>query len=400
MAKKTNKRGKNEGSITKRADGRWMAQVTDNRKTLDNKTKRLTYYGKTRQEVAEWLNKTLAEIANGTLAGDSAVTMEQWINRWLNTYAKAKVRQSTFDSYETTIRIHVVPSLGEIKLKDLRPEHLQSLYNQKMTEKRADEKQTLSAKTVGYIHGVIRQALQQAVREQLIVRNVADAVSKPRCIRHEITPLTPEQLQKFLETAKPNPSYPAFLLEWATGLRRGELLGLRWQDVDFAGGRIHVRQALIRTSEGLQISEPKTPKSRRTIPVPQQVMDALRDHQKHQGEAKELAGAAYADTGLVFANALGKGLDPRSFTRLFERLLDKAELPRVSFHDLRHSHATMLMGLGEHPKVVQERLGHSTIGMTLDTYSHVLPGLQEKVADKLGALLSPTPEKPSAEKEQ
>ena len=129
-------------------------------------------------------------------------------------------------------------------------------------------------------------------------------------------------------------------------------------------------------------------------------MEALQEHKSRQDEAKELAGEAYADTGLVFANALGKGLDPRSFTRLFERLLDKAELPRVSFHDLRHSHATMLMGMGEHPKVVQERLGHSTIGMTLDTYSHVLPGLQERVADKLSALLPPTPSEQTAEKEQ
>ena len=388
MARKINKRGNHEGSIIKRADGRWMGQVTDRPDPMTKKAKRLTKYGKTRQEVAEWLNRTLGEIATGAIISAGALTFGIWLTRWLATYAKMSVRQSTYDSYETTIRVHIIPELGEIKLKDLRPEHLQTLYNKKMQTLRADGKKTLSPRTVGYIHGVIRQALQQAMKEQLIVRNVADVVNKPRCTRHEISPLTPEQMQDFLRTAETHPYYPAFLLEWATGLRRGELLGLRWQDIDFSGKRVNVRQSLIRTSKGLQISEPKTMKSRRTVPIPQQVLDVLQVYKHNQDEAKKLAGEAYADTGIVFANAFGHGLDPRSFTRMFERLLDKAMLPKVSFHDLRHSHATMLMCMGEHPKVVQERLGHSTVSMTMDTYSHVLPGLQEKVADKLSDLLT------------
>lgn len=381
------KRGHGEGTISKRKDGRWEGKISIGHDPVTGKLKRVTFYGKTRQEVAEKLNKALHEYKTGTFIKPNKITVGQWLDRWLEVYAKPKVRLSTWESYETTVRCHIKPTIGNLPLKDLRPEHLQQLYNEKLKSGRVDGKGGLSAKSVGYIHAVMNQALKQAVKEQLVYRNVCEAVNKPKQKRHEIKPLTIEQMNQFLSVAREDKLFPAFLLEWGTGLRRGELLGLKWRDIDLKKGVITVRRSLIRTRQGLIFSEPKTEKSRRTIPIPKEVVAELKAHKARQAQERLLLGQAYQDNDLVFCSAEGRPLDPRSFTRKFERLLEKAGLPRVSFHDMRHSHATMLLLLDEHPKVVQERLGHSTIAMTLDTYSHVVPGLQEKAAAKLSSVL-------------
>jgi len=245
----------------------------------------------------------------------------------------------------------------------------------------------LSSRTVRYTHAVIYSALKQALKEQLIARNVAEAVVLPAQQKKEIRPLTTEEVHRLLSAAKDDRLYPAFLLELGSGLRRGELLGLRWQDVDLKAGVITVRQSLIRTRAGLVFQEPKTERSKRNLPLPPAVVRELKAHRARQAEEKLLLGPDYEDRGLVFCLENGKPLDPRNFTRHFELLLKKAGLPHVRFHDLRHTHATQLLGLGVHAKIVQERLGHTTISTTLDTYSHAVPGLQEEAARKLDALL-------------
>lgn len=194
-------------------------------------------------------------------------------------------------------------------------------------------------------------------------------------------------MNKFLSVAREHRLFPAFLLEWGTGIRCGELLGLKWEDVDLNKGYISIRRSLIMLKGGLGFSEPKTEKSRRTIPLPVEVVKELKSWKTKQAEEKLFLGPAYQDNGLVICEVDGTPLAPRNFTRLFEKLLKEAELPKIRFHDLRHTHATMLLVLGEHPKVVQERLGHSTITMTLDTYSHVMPGLQEQASSKLSEIL-------------
>ncbi|MBE3581079.1 MAG: site-specific integrase [Thermoanaerobacteraceae bacterium] len=216
-----------------------------------------------------------------------------------------------------------------------------------------------------YIHAVLRQALEQAVREGLVYRNVAEAVSPPRQKRKEIRPLTADELNRFLAAARDDRLFPAFLFEGATGLRRGELLGLKWEDVDLERGTVTVRRSLIRTRQELAFMEPKSEKSRRTIPLPKEVVAGLRTHKKRQAGERLSRGPAYCDHGLVFCTEEGRPLDPRNFVRKFEGLLRTGGPPNVSFHDMRHSHATLLLLLGEHPKVVQERLGHSTITVTL-----------------------------------
>lgn len=382
------RRGNNEGSISKkkRKDGRHQAAVTVG---YDNEGKpiRKYFYGKTKAEVTAKVTTALHEHQVGTLVNPSRITVSEWIDHWLTIYAKNSVRQSTWESYEHMVNDHIKPHLGSKKLKDLRPLHVQRFYNECLANGRKDGKGGLSPKTVNYIHGVLRQALKQAVKEQLVARNVTELVNPPKKKKHQITPLTIDELNQFLKAASNNRLFPAFLLEWGTGLRRGELLGLKWPDVDLTKGTVSVRRSLIRTKDGLVFSDPKTEGSGRTIPIPAEVATELKSHRVWQTRERLVAGEEYQNEDLVFCSPFGTRMDPRSFTRVFERILKEAGLPRISFHDMRHSHATMLLVLGEHPKVVQERLGHATIAMTLDTYSHLVPGLQEMAAAKLSTVL-------------
>lgn len=384
----TKRRGNGEGTIGRRKDGRWEARLIVGIDYESGKPKRAVLYGRTRAEVQHKMQAIQAELRLGSFVDPSNMTVKDWLERWSEYYAKPSVRISTWESYDSMIRRHLVPALGSLPLQGLRPEHLQRLYNEKLRQERLQGGRTLSPKTVAYMHTVLKIALKQAVREQLVIRNVADAVVPPRAARHEITPLSPQEMQQFLHAAQGHRFFLPFLLECVTGLRRGELLGLRWQDVDFDGGAITIRQSLVRTRQGLVVSEPKTPKSRRTIPLPGSVLQRLAWLKQTQAENRRLLGAAYEDGEWVFCNAMGHPVEPHNLTRQFEVLLKRAGLPVVRFHDLRHSHATMLLMLNEHPKVVQERLGHSTVSMTLDTYSHILPGLQEAATKKVGDLLN------------
>lgn len=353
------------------------------------------FYGKTRQEVAEKLNKALNDVKQGTFVEPTKLTVGQWLDTWLNEYAKPRIRPTTWDSYEMNVRCHIKPAIGGIPLKQLLPSHLQKLYNDKLAGGRADGTGGLSPRSVRYLHAILHEALKQAVREQLIARNPADVVAPPRQQKKEIKPLTTEQVQHLLATMKEDRLYSAFLLELGTGLRRGELLGLRWQDVDLDKGIIRVQQSLVRTKKGVLFQAPKTERSRRSIPLPENVVRELKRWKARQNQERLALGEAYQDNGLVFCREDGRWLEPTYFSKCFDKLLEKAGLPHVRFHDLRHTHATQLLQLGVHVKVVQERLGHSTVTMTLDTYSHVLPGLQEDAAAKLNGVLK-AKETPSA----
>lgn len=386
MAKR---RGNGEGCISRRKDGTWCAVITVGRKE-NGKPKQRFFYGRTRQEVAEKLNKALADIQQGTYVEPSRLTVGNWLDTWLNEYKKPEVRPTTWDSYEYTSRVHIKPAIGALKLKDLRPEQLQHLYNEKV-------KAGLSATTVRYIHAVMHQALEQAVKNGLLVRNVSEATTLPRQVKKEIHPLTLDQVRRLFQAMEEDRLFPAIYLELATGLRRGELLGLRWQDVDLKAGTLTVRQELVRirnhdAQEGerktrLIFQEPKTATSRRTIPIPEDALAELKRWKARQNEEKLLLGPAYEDNGLVFCAEDGRPLDPRSFTKHFDRMLKRAGLPHIRFHDARHTFATLMLELGEHPKVVQQMLGHSRIAMTLDTYSHVSLDLERQAAARLNEVL-------------
>lgn len=381
-------RGNGEGCISRRKDGSWCAVVTTGRNPETGKLKRRFFYGKTRQEVADKLNQALADLRQGTFVAPSRTTVGSWLSTWLEEYKRPKVRPSTLESYRMMIDVHIKPGLGHIQLKQLQPCDLQRFYNQKLAAGRSDGKGGLSPRMVRYMHVILHGALKQAVREGLVARNVAEAVELPREQKKEFVPLTDDQVRRFLSAIKNDRLYAAFLLDLGTGLRRGELLALRWQDVDLKNRLITVRQAVSQVKGQLLYQEPKSKKSQRTVPIPESIATELKAHKARQNQERLMLGPAYQDNGLVFCQENGEPLRIRTFLRRFDNLLAKAGVPKVRFHDLRHTFATLLLQAGEHPKVVSELLGHSCISITLDTYTHVLPELKQAAAARLDGILN------------
>lgn len=240
------------------------------------------------------------------------------------------------------------------------------------------------------MHRLLHKAFNDALKWNLITRNVCDLVDTPRVPKHEMKVFSSEQAQQFLEVAKGDPLEALYVVALTTGMRQGELLALKWDDIDFSHGKLQVQRTIARiTNKGFTISEPKTPKSRRSINLTPLAIESLKQHRIRQHEHRLLAGPEWDEQGWVFANALGRPIEAGNMMRRsFLPLLAKAELPKIRFHDLRHSTATLLLSMGTHPKIVQELLGHSQISMTLDTYSHVLPSLQEDAMSRLNTLLT------------
>jgi integrase len=370
------KRGPGEGSIYWRKDGRWTAEIS----LEGGKSKFL--YGKTRKEVQEKLKTALYEQQQGMLLTGPQQQVGQFLTQWLEDVHKQSIRARTYERYEEIIRLHLIPGLGHHQLQKLLPQHIQSFYQKKL-------KEGLSPTTVISFHSVLHKALETAVRWNLVARNVCELVSPPRRKRFEIQPLSMEQIHRLLEAAQGHRLEALFVLALATGMRRGELLGLKWQDLDLEKGTLQVRRILTRIpsklpGKGFEETEPKTDKARRRIVLPPFATEALKQHRVRQKEAKLKAGPAWQEHDYVFCTSLGTHLNPtKDVLDVLKSLLKKAGLPHVRFHDLRHSSATMLLEMKVHPKVVQEILGHSQISMTMDIYSHVLPTMQEEAMSKI-----------------
>lgn len=365
------KRGNGEGSISQRADGRWMGRATIN-------GKRHGVYAKTRKEAADKLRALMADADKGVLPPAERLTLGQHVERWLTDVVKHSVRPRTFESYSELMRLYVLPALGGHKLSALQPGHVQKLYGDLLDR-------GLSASTVRRVHAGLHRSLEQAVNWNLVPRNVAHIAQPPRAKRNEIAALTPEQTRELLGAAKGTRWEALIVLAVSTGLRQGELLGLKWVDVDFNTGALHVRRQLGRDG---QLSEPKTAKGRRKVGLPASAVAALKDQKRRQAETRLLMGPQWEHNDLVFATHAGRPLGCRNVVREFHLLLEKAGLPSVPFHALRHTAASLLLSQGVHPKVVQERLGHSNIAMTLDIYSHLIPSLDRDAADKLEVLFA------------
>lgn len=372
------RRGHGEGSITQLKDGRWQARIDLG--WIDGKRKRKAIYGKTRAEVAKKLTKLLADQQNGFPVVGERQTVGQYLSRWLDDSARPSLRPRTFTRYEQLIRLHAVPRIGKIILARLTPQDLAHLYRDRL-----DAGQ--SPRSVQFLHAVLHRALKQALAWGLIARNPADAVQAPRPERKDIQPLTREQVVTLLTAAEGDALEALYVLAVTTGMRIGELLALRWSDLD--GNRLSVRHTLQQIDKRWQLVEPKTDRSRRSITLAPLAVDALRRHRIKQNEQRLAVGAAWQDWGLVFCNEIGAPLDARNVLRAsFRPLLGRAGLPRIRLHDLRHTAATLLLGAGVHPKKVQDLLGHSTISLTLDTYSHIVPAMQDEVASAMDGLLS------------
>jgi len=376
MAKR---RGNGEGTITRRKDGRWEARYTAQ---TENGPKRKVLYGKTRQEVAKKLTKAMADRDGGLVFDDEKLSLGEYLDRWLNDSVRDNVRPRTLDNYRLQVWQHIAPALGRIKLKNLSPGHVQRLYRSKLDA-------GLKPSSVRTIHAALHRALKQAVRWGLVPRNVTDAVDPPKLVREEINALSPEETRRFLATARGDRLEALYVLAIHCGPRRGELLGLRWSDVDLDAGTLRINRQLqrMRDGSGLVFSEPKNKKARRTIRLTKAASEALRRHRKRQAEEK-LYGTLYEDQDLIFATTIGTPLEPSNIdNRSFKPLLVEAGLRPIRFHDLRHTCATLMLSQGVNPKIAQERLGHSTISQTMDTYSHVLPDMQDRAAAALESAL-------------
>lgn len=289
--------------------------------------------------------------------------------------------RTTFIRYGQLVRIHALPTIGDIPIAKLNGQHLAALYSDRLAHGQ-------SPRSVEQLHSVLHSAFRQAVRWDLIARNPADLVSPPRPKRPEITALTGDQARALLAVAAGDELEALYVLALSTGMRQGELLGLTWSAVDVTGARLEVRASLVyRTADNWSLADPKSQRSRRRVSL--SAVAALRSRRIRQAAARLLVGSDWQDNDLVFTDAWGHPLSGTHVTsRPFRELLQRAGLPRIRFHDLRHTVATLLLASGTHPKLVQELLGHSTIALTLNVYSHVTPSMHDEAANTMDRILT------------
>ena len=362
------------GSIRKRGKSTWELTVYLGRAPQGKRRRKFVNVKGTKAEAQQKLREILSSLDKGLPVETGKVSVGDFLQRWLKDYAVPNTRARTAERYESDIRLHISPALGHIPLSRLAPADIQTMEARLLAR-------GSSPRSVQHVHTVLRQALKHAMRWGIVYRNPAEGVDPPRPQRREIQPPDADGVVQILRGAKETPYHAVFHFMAFTGCRRGEALGLRWCDVDLENGSAAIVQTLQRLKgRGLIFQPPKSSKSRRSIALDAQTIGMLRDHRGLQLLRQMEIASGYDDRGLVFPNVLGGPLDPSVLTRNFEKLVRKVRLTNVRLHDLRHFHATLLLKAGTHPKIVQERLGHSSIMVTLDTYSHVVPGLQEKAA--------------------
>jgi integrase len=371
------KRGNGEGSIYKRKDGRWVGQYLV---YTAGGPKYRYLYGKTRQAVSERLTKAMADRDGGLIFDAGQMTVGEYLDRWLTNSLRGTVRESTRERHEINVRVHINPTLGRVRLKNLTPAHVRSLHREKLDAE-------LAPATVRKIHSTLHKALSQAMADGLVPRNSAD-VKAPRLAPEEMRPLSESEARAFLKTACGDRFESLYVLAVTTGLRRGELLGLRWDNVNLERGTLRVGRSLMREGGRHTVGETKTRRGRRQVNLTPRTVSALKAHRKRQLEERMRLAGLHEDHGLIFSTHVGTPINSENLVkRSFKPLLRKADLPEIRFHDLRHTCATLLLGRGVHPKLVQELLGHATIAMTLDNYSHYLPSMGDQASGAMGDAL-------------
>ena len=371
MARRRQARRPGEGTVYQRKDGRWVCEIT-----LEDHSRK-SYYFKTEKEALFKQRQALNELAQGILATGPQQTLKQFLEYWLDDVYKMSVRVTTYRNVCIIVNKHLIPGLGHIKLQKLTSQQVQSFYAKKLKNGAAPSR-------VKNIHGSLHTALEHARRMKLVSINVSNDVELPQQKRPEKQPLTPEQSRLLLQKVKEHRLEGVLTLALATGMREGELLGLRWSDIDLDTKMLHVSRTLTYSSGlGFMEGEPKTDKGKRTILLPQFAVEALKRHRMSQLEKRLAAGADWVDRNLVFPNDRGNFMIPVTLLRRFRKVLKDIGLPRIRFHDLRHCVATLLFSMGVQGKVVQELLGHSDISITMDVYTHVLPPMQKDAMDKM-----------------
>ncbi len=374
MAKR---RGNNEGSIYRRKDGYWVGQYG-----VETATGRKTryIYGKRREEVREKLTKAIADRDGGLVYDADNLTVGEYLDRWLNDSVRDTVRQRTWERYEQFVRVHLTPALGKIKLAKLTPAHVRGLYRDKLNS-------GLAPRTVLHIHRAFSKALKQAAADGLIPRNPAAPVKPPQPRGEEIRPLNREQVRVLFEAASGDRLEALYIVAVTAGLRRGELQGLKWDDLDLDAGMLQVRRTCSEPKGGHIFEAPKSGKGR-NVRLTQSAVAALRMHRRRQLEERMYKADLWQEQGLVFPSTVGTPLWGGNLNRAFKATLQRAGLPKSTrFHDLRHTCATLLLKQGVNPKFVQELLGHADISLTLNVYSHVLPDMGDAAAGAMDAAL-------------
>jgi len=352
----------------------------------DNNGKRIQKWFsgyKTKKEAEKALVTILHQIETNTFINPEKITLAEYLRQWMHDYVEPNLAPKTIDGYKVNIEGHIIPSIGNIPLQKLQPIHIQQFYRSKLENGRLDDKGGLSAKSVLYIHRVLRKALSNALKMQLIPRNVADAVELPKAKTYYAKFLNEKELKKLLNTLKNTDIYIPVLLASCLGLRRGEALGLQWKDIDFENKTISVIRSLLPSIGTPIFHEAKTKTSERTIVISDSIIFELEKHKNKQYRYRKLLGSAYKDYDLVTCLSDGSPINPASFSHTFARTLKKHNLTHIRFHDLRHSNATLMLKHNISPKVASERLGHSKINITLDLYSHVLKEMQVEAANKI-----------------
>lgn len=383
------------GHIKQRSKGSWSIVIDVGRDPQTGKRRQQWQTVKgTKRDAELALRETLHSLERGGYVKPSRVTVGEWLKEWLDGYVELNCSPRTKASYEMIIRRHIIPELGTIPLSQVEPRHLQAFYSRQRAKGRVQGKGQLSSRTVRYCHSLLAEALGYAVKMGLIGRNVALAIDAPRVEHKAMSTLAPEDVPKFLEAAAETPYYAFFYTLLYTGMRRGEALALRWKNVDLGLPSLSVTAFLsvVETAYKLNgsyvIKEPKTPHSRRQIALPPSLGLVLRQRRAEQKTQGDLLGKPSTDNDFVFAHPDGTPLDPSTVSHALANIIRKAGLPHIRLHDLRHTHATVMLKASVHPKVVSERLGHSSIRITLDTYSHVLPGIQEAAAQRFDDFLT------------
>lgn len=364
------RRGHGEGSIFRRSDnGLWVGSI--NLGWRGGKRVRGSFYGKTRREVQDKLQAAQQSMQQGLEPTKERLTVEAFLRDWTES-TRQTVRPSTWRRYEQIARQKLIPHLGHVPLHRLTPSHVEQMMKS-LTEQGAAVRSVLHARAV------LRSALSRAQRHGLIVRNAAALADPPQVKRREVQALSPDEVRTLLANLADDPLGPLYIVAISTGMRQGELLGLQWSDIDLERGTTTVRRALQRVDGKLRTVETKTDRSRRDVPLTALAVDALRELRRRPVQSA---------AGYVFTSSTGAPLDGTNVTKRLQSRLAAAGLPRVTFHALRHTTASLLLAKGVHPRVVMELLGHSQISLTMNTYSHVIPSLERDAAEQMNALMT------------
>jgi len=380
-----------KGSIRQRSKGSWeiFYDMPADPVTGRRRQKSQTIKG-TKRDAQRVLREILISLEQGSYVKPNKINLGDWLRQWLKDYVSMNTTERTQESYTSIVERHLIPSLGKVMLTELQPQHIQSYYAEKLSKGRADGKGGLSARSVVYHHRILSKALDYAVKMGVVVRNVADVVQPPRVARVTMRTLSPEEVTRFLEAAKDTDYYVYFAGLVFTGVRRGEMLALRWRNLDLDIGTLAVVETAYRLGNGeYRIKEPKTPQSRRTVILSSSLVELFKVYRADQELLRIQLGVSLNADDFVFIRPDGSPINPNAVTLAFKRIIKRAGLKDIRIHDLRHTHASLMLKAGVHPKVVSERLGHSNISITMDIYSHVMPGMQEAAVERFDRIFEP-----------